>query len=274
MRAKDPNSKIGIVRTALLERWEQHRDTGALPTSGRFLYYELEQAGVIKKSRSSAQLVSTALMQLRRNRLVPWEDIVDETRTLHSAFTAPTILDWMKGALEQAKLDSWKGKQPLVLTESRSLAGVLYVLVHDNYRAMLASTNGQVGGFLHTDIAPALSPGHRVLYLGDLDKGGEDCEGNTRSELEEIVGPLAWERLAITKEQAKRYNIEPNVKFDRRHTRHGGLHEAIETEALGQSVIVEIVRSRLDELLPISLNAVLVKESRERRKVRAKLEAK
>ena len=66
----------------------------------------------------------------------------------------------------------------MVLTESRSLAGVLRHIVRD-YRARVASTNGQCGGFLHTVMAPSLRPGDRVIYLGDLDLAGNQIEDNT-----------------------------------------------------------------------------------------------
>ena len=67
-----------------------------------------------------------------------------------------------------------------------------------DYRCRIASTNGQVGGFLHTKVAPLLSEGDRVGYLGDLDLAGGDIEANTRRVLEELVGELDWQRLALT----------------------------------------------------------------------------
>ena len=85
----------------------------------------------------------------------------------------------------------------MILTESRSLAGVLRHIVVD-YRARVASTNGQCGGFLRTNIAPQLKAGDRVIYLGDLDLSGGQIEGNTQDVLErEISGALAWERLSV-----------------------------------------------------------------------------
>ena len=44
-----PESKIGRVRTALMHLIEQHRNDGALPTSVRFLFYELVMQRVITK---------------------------------------------------------------------------------------------------------------------------------------------------------------------------------------------------------------------------------
>ena len=93
----------------------------------------------------------------------------------------------MLDVLPAARLDPWAGDAPLILTESRSLAGVLRALVRE-YAALIAATNGQIGGFLHTEIIPILRPGQRILYLGDLDLSGGQIEANTRHVLEREVG--------------------------------------------------------------------------------------
>jgi hypothetical protein len=150
----------------------------------------------------------------------------------------------------------------MVLTESRSLAGALRKTCND-YAVHLAATNGQVGGFLHTDIIPVLREGTRVLYFGDWDIAGHHIEANTRNVLEE-VGVLRWERLALTTEQVKRYKLPAKIKTDKRYTRGGGVHKAVETEALSQGLIVRILRQRLDKLLPKPLTTVLGREKRQR----------
>jgi hypothetical protein len=52
-------------------------------------------------------------------------------------------------------------------------------------------------------------------------------------------------------------------KHDRRYN-DGHPHEAVETEALSQTIIVEIVRRRLSQLLPEPLATVQVRASQER----------
>jgi hypothetical protein len=49
------------------------------------------------------------------------------------------------------------------------------------------------------------------------------------------------------------------------------VHEAVETEALSQRIIIEIVRARLDELLPESLQDVQERAERERAAIKRKL---
>ncbi len=116
-------------------------------------------------------------------------------------------------------------------------------------------------------MAPALGYGQRVLYLGDFDWQGGQIEANTRRVLEELVGELDWERLALTEQQVNRYRLPRLRKEDRRYDESSPLrwHEAVETEALQQQVIVDIVRRRLNALLPEPLAAVREREVKQRR---------
>ena len=195
-------SKIGAMREALLGLHAEHKRDGALPTSARFLFYELLQRSIISKRRTGArrpdQLVHDALTDLREDGRIPWPDIVDETRSLEDYIGHPTIRQGVLDSLPYISLDPWRGRVPMVLTESRSLAGVLRDVVSD-YRARIAATNGQCGGFLRTGIAPKLEPRDRIIYRGDLDLAGNQIEANTRRVLErEIGGELLWERLAYS----------------------------------------------------------------------------
>jgi hypothetical protein len=266
-----PTTKLGRVRVALMQLHAEHKTARTLPTSARFLYYELIARSVITKGdKFVTQLVSNALTQLREREHIPWDDIVDETRAIESFTGSATLAeDWLR-YLPQTRLDPWQHHGvPFIICESRSLAGVLRGLVR-RYRARIASTNGQVGGFLHTDLGPALERGDRVGYLGDLDLAGGHIEDHTQEVLEEIVGPpgLLWERLAITPEQVRRHRLPKIVKVDKRFKGRRGRHEAVETEALSQALIVEIVERWLKSLLPQPLEPLLQREERERKRLR------
>ncbi|MFZ0150885.1 MAG: hypothetical protein WAM72_21590, partial [Xanthobacteraceae bacterium] len=214
------------------------------------------------------QIVSEALTWLREHKTIPWFWIVDETRSVEDFTGSATVAeDWL-AFLGAARLDPWRGEPPFIITESRSLAGVLRVMARE-YRIRIAATNGQVGGFLHTDVAPKLYVGARVGYLGDYDLAGGDIEDNTRRVLEGIIGgELDWERLALTKAQVDQYDLPSIIKTDKRFKDGGGRHEAVETEALSQSVIINIVRDWLDDLLPQPLDRLLVRERRQRNRLR------
>jgi hypothetical protein len=262
-----PHTIIGNMRGIVFALLQEHVAAATIPTSVRFLYYELVARGIRSKekkdSRSPTQLLIDALTDLRQAGHVPWDWIVDETRALEDFTGAESVKGWIEDVLEQARLDPWDGAPPLVLTESRSLAGVLRQTC-GRYAVRLASTNGQEGGVLHTDIIPRLNAGDQVLYLGDHDLAGNDIEANTRDVLEREVGPLEWERLARKAEQVEQYHLPTITKADRRLKDGRGVHEAVETEALSQQLIVDVLVERLDELLPEPLEDVLEREERQR----------
>ena len=265
-------SKIEVLRQALRAELAKHQADGMLPTSARFLFYELVALGVILKhaagARRADQDMLDALTSLRERREIPWSWIADETRSLDDFTGFGSIADGVDAYMNAIRLDRWGGAAPLVLTESRSLAGVLRALTRE-YAVRIAPTNGQAAGFLHNDVAPRLSDGARVLYLGDFDLAGGDIEQNTRRVLERYHG-LEWERLALTADQVRDHRLTPIIKTDRRF-KNGGAHEAVETEALSQRLIVQIVRDRLDALLPEPLELFLAREEEERERLRALL---
>jgi hypothetical protein len=129
------------------------------------------------------------------------------------------------------------------------------------YCCPITGLGGQAGrGFLVTQVVPLLMGGDReVLYLGDLDKCGEDIEASARRVLERECGPLAWERIGLTPEQTA--GIEPIWKVDGRD-RIG--RWAWEVESLGQAAAVRLVQDALDTRLPEPLADVQEREQAQR----------
>jgi hypothetical protein len=112
----DPNSKKGRLQLALLKLLEEHQRDGAIPTNGRFLFYELEQAGVVPKNypnrgtrtqRTPAADVTCALMDLRQLGLIPWNWITDETRHLSQWDYAQSVSEYVARSVDHARVDLW-----------------------------------------------------------------------------------------------------------------------------------------------------------------------
>jgi hypothetical protein len=254
--------------------WQDHLRSGMLPTSARFLFYELVAQGTIDKHAEGnpSKDVAKALLWLRTHDadgckvplsddgVVPWGHIADETRTLRIYSGYDSFETAVRSTLNNINiLDVWRGKCPLLLTESRSLAGVINHLA-SQYRCMITSSNGQVGGFLRTGVVPAMRDETLVLYLGDYDRQGEDIEGNSRRVIEARLGCEAnWERLLLTEAQVKKWKLPTIFKLDKRD---GKSDLAVEAEALNQSIIVDLVESRLKQLLPESLESVRRREGK------------
>jgi len=98
-----PESKAGRLQRACLELLRQHEREGTIPTNVTFLFYELEQQGVIpkayrdgngdKRARTPRQDISDATMRLRELGLVPWWWLEDETRDVSSWRYASSVYD-------------------------------------------------------------------------------------------------------------------------------------------------------------------------------------
>lgn len=133
-----PGTKAGRLQRACLRLLLEHEATGAIPTSIRFLFYELLDQGVIpkvyrdktgaEKKRTPSQDISDAVTVLREldSDPIPWGWIVDETRTLEEWRYAESVQSYVEEVLPVARIDLWGGEPPpLILCELRSLAGVL-----------------------------------------------------------------------------------------------------------------------------------------------------
>jgi hypothetical protein len=287
-----PDSKSGRLQRECLKLLREHERNDDIPTNGRFLFYELEQRGVIPKkydgvnpktgkgyARTPLQDVSVATMHLREVGLVPWHWIEDETRILSKWTYAPTVANYVKDAVDRARIDLWQGAEPpLIICESRATMGVLRNLAYQ-YLVPITATNGQSGGFTVTDIVPLLMQDRRVLYIGDYELRGpaDQIEQNTKRYIEEhtgrTFGEREWTKIALTEQQVDtntRLRRLAITKLDNRY-KPAKWYEAIECEALGQGVLVRLIRRHLDRLLSEPIADVVEREQRQRVRVRAAL---
>jgi hypothetical protein len=284
MTPPTPSALTQRLQVALLDRLKVHEADGTLPTSARFLFYELEGKsdayGVLvskfqKGSRRPDQDLIAALTTLRERGLIPWDWITDETRHVAAIYRAKTIAEALETSLKYTKIDPWQygTHRPVVICESRSLAGVLSDVCSE-YGVTSAATNGQCAGFLRTKLSGAFDSQTSdqiisVLYCGDLDPQGEDIEENSRRVLTECVTtPFDWQRLMLTEGQCAEYSLPSITKKDGRKKK-GGTYEAWECEALSQKLIVALLRQRLEEMLqPYTLAAIAEQEDDERSRVK------
>jgi hypothetical protein len=272
----------GALQRACLAVLERYQAAGELPTSARFVYYDLKQAGyplAQHARRRDSQDVTDAVKVLRDTGKVPWEWISDETRSVEGPHLAASVRQWLLDVLGEARISLWDGQpRPVVVCESRGVRAALRGTAH-RYGALATSTNGQVGGFLNTDVAPLLVPGSPVAYFGDHNPAGSAIEANARRVLErEVRGELDWQRLAVNPGQVADYNrahpdrpLPPKPGTDRRF-RDGHPHVSYEAEALGATELNRVLAAWLDDQLPEPLERVHEREAAESEQLRALLD--
>jgi hypothetical protein len=285
-----PDTKAGKLQRACLDLLRQHEREGTISTNVTFLFYELEQQGVVpkayrdasgnKRPRTPRQDISDATMRLRESGVVPWWWLVDETRDISTWRYAASVYEYVAETVPLARIDCWGGElPPLIICEARATRGVLSRIASE-YLAPITATGGQCGGHIVNEIVPLLKGNERkVLYIGDCEERGpgDQIEANTRRYIEKHAGrtftPDTWIKVALTPEQVKR---SPRLrrlaiaKVDHRCNPPRS-YEAIECEAVGQAVLEHMLRKVLDGLLPEPLMRVQEREARQRRQLAALL---
>lgn len=118
-------SKIEALRQHVLRLYREHLAAGMLPTSIRFLFYELvalkiilkQATGVLKPGavgqRRPDQDVIDAITSLRESSLIPWAAIVDETRSLDDYSGFRSIAEGVNAYLNAIELDPWTARRCL-----------------------------------------------------------------------------------------------------------------------------------------------------------------
>lgn len=288
------DTKAGRYQRACYKLLLEHDMTGAIPTNGRFVFYELAQAGTIPKhyektlangtkvkpARQPSHDISDALMDLREAGLIPWDWIIDETREVVQPLYHDTVADAAMYEARTAQIDLWGGKlPPLIICESRAIKGILTSLIFE-YLVPITATGGQAGGFLVTEVAPLFVENDReVLYIGDLeiDGPGEQIEANTKAVIEKHAGRvIKWTRIALTQDQVDANPALKKLGIDKLDTRNKPAKKylAYECEAFGQVPLMDLVRVVLDGMLPEPLVDVRVREQAERDEMIAALRRK
>ena len=176
--------KLQRACLAIIRRMAEAGEVSAdKPTNARFVYYVLKQGGYplvkhAKGGRKDDQDTIDAVKHLRDIGAVPWDWISDETRDVSGPIVAPTIVQWLIDAIDQkrARIDPWpEGQRPMIICETRGVRSVLDATARE-YGALITSTNGQAGGFLHTDVMPGMTWQTPVAYFGDWNPAGSAIE--------------------------------------------------------------------------------------------------
>jgi len=87
-----------------------------------------------------------------------------------------------------------------------------------------------------------------ILLIGDYDPSGQSIMDSNCEDVQAFGADAEFERLAVTPEQAEKYNLEsaPQKEDDRRGEY---MAETYQAEALDPDVLADIVRTRLLELI-------------------------
>jgi hypothetical protein len=147
----------------------------AQPITGRGIGYKLFTAGHIPSmARAEMQRVYRLLTQAREEGTIPWEWIVDETRSLERTATWDDPEEYARCVARSYRRDFWN-QQPVrveVWSEKGTIRGVLEPVL-DEYAVGFRVMHGFSGATTLHDVAQD-GDGRQliILYVGDYDPSG------------------------------------------------------------------------------------------------------
>ena len=228
------------------------------PMTVRQVYYQLVSRQVIKNCRGSYQAVSNALVDARREGVIPWRWVEDRLRRPRRVSMWADLPDFAETCRNSYRRDVWP-TQPNYLEvwlEKDALSGI-FEGVLDSYGVTLNVGRGYDGWDSIHNAATRFREAARsvtVLYFGDFDPSGEDMHRSLIERLASFGCKPEVFKCALTRDDIDRYRLPPDFA-KKTDTRARGFiakngDASVELDALPMNVLrdrlIEEVKSRMD----------------------------
>lgn len=241
------------------------------PMTVRQVYYQLVSRQVIENNRSQYQAVSNALVDARKDGVIPWDWIEDRLRQPREVAMWDDLSDFAETVKKAYRRDVWD-TQPAYLEvweEKDALSGIFENVLRP-FGVTLNVGRGYDGWASIRNAAERFQDGAgmTILYFGDFDPSGEDMVRSLEERLlffdccPEIV------KCALTLEDIERYRLPPALAKPT-DTRRAAFVEkngdiCVELDALPAAVLTARIRdevsSRMDLEALASIKATEAEE--------------
>ena len=254
-RTRRSPEEMAALRAALVELVYEHA-----PVSVRQAFYLAVSKGLVEKTEGEyKRTVVRLLADAREDGMLPWDTIVDHTRTVHRPYTYDGLVDAVEDTRRTYRRALWRNQPNRVelWCEKRTLLGVLDP-VSDEWDLPLYPCNGYPSRtFLHVAsrfIARAAAHGKptHLLYLGDHDPSGKDIDDNVLKGLRRYApgADISLERLAVTEAQIEALGLptRPTKTTDSRSKNFKGPSTEVEAVPPGRlrALVERAVEARVD----------------------------
>lgn len=242
------------------------------PCTVRQVFYQATVRGVVEKTEAGYAKVQIALVEMRRSGLIPFDNIVDNTRWQRK----PRSYGDPSHALEEVatfyRKDLWRNADAYVEVwlEKDALSGVVLPTTA-MFDVPLMTARGYASlSFLHT-AAEAIAAQDRpayIFHLGDFDPSGLDAGNKIDATLRELApaAEIHFERLAVNRDQIAAWNLpsRPTKTSDSR-AKNFGSDVSVELDAIHPDQLRNLVHEAIERHLPVhEFQVMKVAEASER----------
>lgn len=243
-RSRRSKSEMNSFRNCLYELAARYS-----PLTVRQLFYRAVAAGVVDKTQNAYKGIVRTMTALRKEGVVPFEWIVDNTRWMRKPDTHSSLAAMLEYSQQTYRRALWDNQDCYVEVwcESDSAAGIL-ISTTAKYDVPLMSCRGQPSTtFLWTASQKFIASGkpNFIYYFGDYDKSGQDISDRIDRDLKSFLPPsveFEFSRVAINKEQIEEFSLPTRPAKDKRSS----IQETVELEAMTTEQIAEICTNSIE----------------------------
>lgn len=183
------------------------------PTGIRFTYYTATTRGIVPKTDSGYRMVQQAILQMRRQGVLPWAWIVDSNRWMRKPPSYGDLSEAVEDFAAMYRRALWRNSSAAVEVwcESESVAGVLYPIT-SKWDVPLYPMKGQSSDTFVWGAAQTYKRDPRqlhIFYVGDHDPHGYEIETQLHAKLLEHSGrtDISFQRLACDADDVARLGL-------------------------------------------------------------------
>ena len=237
----------------------------------RQLYYQFVTRNAIPNKENAYNSLGNLISNARLAGLLDWEAIEDRVRIPRIPIDFEDIQDLVKAALQSYRLPRWEGQDWYVelWCEKDAVSNILEPMAKKYHIVQMVNRGYSSQSAMHDTADRFLSQDDSkrkvLLYLGDHDASGEDMVRDIRERLAMFGVTLTVDKIALTFEQVKQYNLIPNPAklTDTRSKAYINKfgNESWELDALPPDVLHQLIEQAILNVLDVEkMNDVLEKE--------------
>ena len=267
-RQRAPKAEVEARREALLDIIDDGK-----PMTVRQVFYQATVRGLVEKAESGYGKVQNDLTLMRRDGVLPYDWLADNTRWQRKPQTFDSVEQALRETAAFYRKSLWTDADSYVeiWLEKDALSGVILPIT-SMYDVPLMVARGYASlSFLYNaaDYINTLTVPTYIYHLGDFDPSGVNAGEKIEETLREMApdAEIYFERLAVTEEQIDAWNLptRPTKKSDTRSKSFGDI--SVELDAIEPNRLRQIVQEAIEQHLPHEQYAVLKAAEESARKI-------
>ena len=265
-RQRSTKAEVEARRKALLDIIADGK-----PMTVRQVFYQATVHGLVEKAETGYSKVQTDLTLMRRDGVLRYDWLADNTRWQRKPRTFDSVEDALKETAAFYRKNLWRDADSYVeiWMEKDALAGVIYPIT-SMYDVPLMVARGYASlSFLYSAaeaINELVVPAY-IYHLGDFDPSGVNAGEKIEETLREMApnAEIHFKRIAVTTEQIAEWDLptRPTKNSDSQSKNFGDI--SVELDAIDPNRLRNLVQEAIEQHLPPDQFAVLkVAEESER----------